>query len=238
MRDEYSDKGQAPSLETADRWLDAVFEEYRTIRAEASPARGSVLRFGFTILGAVIGLGVSLREKGILGGVILAGVVPFLVVFTLEFWISEVERSVRAGAFVAAIEKRLEKFFHPRPRPAGWENWLRLDRPTRRARRAWFVPQLGTDSEHPPAWFFRGFVVLVVLAFAYGVSVATGLHYLWHLDHRTWFWVCAGLAASILLFVVWRVVFALTSINERDKPPDPEVVWPDPSDPPESEPSA
>jgi len=114
-------------------WFTASLEEYKTLREESQAALDrqlSIVRFGVLVVGTLIGLGLKTRHDAFIGALVLTVFVPMSVYLVLSMYLAEVERSVRAGAVVAAIECKLGlSSSHERP-PIGWERWLRGLTPT------------------------------------------------------------------------------------------------------------
>lgn len=210
-----------------DQWFTAAIEEYRSLRSEAVKAREAqlrVLQLGVALIAALVGLGVGLRSEKVLAGLFLSVVVPVMVGLTFELWIGEIRRTVRAGAFVAAIEKRLALCFsdHALGPPMGWETWLR-----RKARRQTSWPGgeriAHSQQEHDSlilALVISGFLLVVGIG-----SFATGLHFLWDAREKSLTYAVA--AASGLLFIALfiRAYFAVHGIRLRDEAPLPQEVW-------------
>ena len=202
--------------------FDTIVEEYKSLRQEALSAREaqlSVLRFGVAILGVVAGVAVTEREDDVLSGILLGAVAPFIVLFTLEVWVAEVERSVRAGAFIASIERRVAKYFPDDSAPMGWENWLRR-------RRDWSqksVVVVATTSEQNRASIGRGVWIILFLVTVYVICWIGGSRSLdEHASYDIIFW--GGLGGLVLMVV--RVLFVLRGMVKRDQPPPIEQAWP------------
>ena len=117
------DKADAgPELE----WL---AREYDTLRQESLGSMGHMLQvisLGLAAFGFLSGAAsFAAKEAPIMAAVILGIGIPLLVVFTLFIWLGEMNRMVRAGTYIARIERvvneKLEK------RTIWWETWLRQE---------------------------------------------------------------------------------------------------------------
>jgi hypothetical protein len=204
-----------------------MLEEYRSLRSEAVKAREaqlSTLQLGVALVAALIGLGVTLRAEDFVGGGLLSVVVPVMVGLTFELWIGEVRRSVRAGAVVAAIEKRLALHFKNNPLgpPMGWEIWLRR----KTISDAWphKSKKQRSQQEHDSrvlALVISGFLFVVALG-----SCVLGLHFLWHNKYSDPTYIIGGVIGIGLILLVVRAGFAAHGIRLRDEPPEPDEVWP------------
>jgi hypothetical protein len=204
-------------------WYSAVLEEYRSLRSEAVTARDaqlSVLRLAVPLLAALIGLGVTLRSES-WGGLLLGITVPVIVILTFELWIGEIQRSIRAGAVVAAIEHRLGDLFKDSGLgpPMGWEKWLRSSTPA-----GW--PNTPTTSQQKKdsvvrALVISGFLLLIAIG-----SYVLGLHFLWHDDHRTTMYVVATVMGISLLLLGVRIRYAVRGLERRDEVPPADELWP------------
>lgn len=202
-------------------------EEYKSLRAEAVTARDaqlSVLRLAVPLLAALIGLGVTLRAESFLGAFLLSIVVPVIVILTFELWIGEIQRSVRAGAVVGAIEERLRKVFAESglAPPMGWELWLRNAAPG-----IW--PNMNRTSQQEResvirALIISGFLLLIALG-SYGL----GLHFLWHQEYKTLMYVTAGAVGVGLLLLGVRIYYAVRGLIHRNEIPNPQELWPEPT---------
>jgi hypothetical protein len=206
-------------------WYNAVFEEYRSLRAEAVSARDaqlSILALAIPLLAALLGLGVSLREESFLGGFLLSIIVPVVVFITFELLIGEIRRSIRAGAVVAAIEGRLgdvlgEPGVGP---PMGWERWLR--RPLSGG--SW--PYREKASQQKRDSVVRALVISLLLFFIAGGGYGLGLHFLWHYGYGTTAGIVAAAVGALLIVLVVRIAYAVRDLESRDAPPSAADVWP------------
>lgn len=205
-------------------WYSAVLEEYKSLRHEAVTARDaqlSVLRLAVPLLGALIGLGVTLKAEGVLGGFLLAILVPAIVVLTLEMWVGEIQRSVRAGSVVAAIEQRLAEVYseHRFGPPMGWERWLRSSAPP-----LWPTSRMRSQQQRESV----GHVLVIsgfLLFIAFG-SCALGLHFLWHDGHKTLMWGTLGAVGMAFLAAGIRVPRTLRGLARHSEVPAGQEVWP------------
>jgi hypothetical protein len=206
-----------------EKWYTAVLEEYKSLRTEAVTARGaqlSVLRLAVPLLAALIGLGVTLRKDTVVGGLLLGVAVPVIVALTFEMWIGEIQRSVRAGSVVAAIERRLGELFKDVEfgRPMGWEQWLReLAEPVFGKRQP--------RSQQQRESVFSAMVISVFLFLVAIVSFGLGLHFLWHNDEEPVMYVTAGVIGVGLALLFVRAFFAVKGIENRNVVPKAGELW-------------
>jgi hypothetical protein len=125
------------SSEQSERWLSTTLEEYKSLRQESLQAlaqQQTVLQFGLSVLGVLVGLAVQQADKEPLLSIILgAGFVPLVAVFVAIIWVGEFERLGRVGFHLATIEYAVTKEIG---RPAlWWESALQAARgPYRRLR--------------------------------------------------------------------------------------------------------
>lgn len=109
-------------------WMFVVMEEYKALRAESLTAiqmQQSVLRFGVAVLGIVLATGINVWGKFILSEFIFLFLAPTISYLLIVVWIGEVERMVRAGAFLARIEEKVNTVFNHTQKALEWESWLR-----------------------------------------------------------------------------------------------------------------
>jgi hypothetical protein len=206
-------------------WYIAVLEEYKSLRSEAVTARDaqlSVLRLGVALVAALIGLGVTLRSENFLGGILLSIVVPVFVILTFELWIGEIQRSVRAGAVVAAIEERLANIFRHEglAPPMGWELWLR----SRPHNPSW--PDSPRASQQQRDSVIRALVISGFLFFIALGSCILGIHFLWHDKYRAATYITGSVVGIGLVLLVVRAFFAMRGIRHRDAVPSSDELWP------------
>jgi hypothetical protein len=203
-------------------WYGALLEEYKSLRTEALTARDaqlSILRVAVPLLAALIGLGVTvgLEDETVVGGLVLAIAVPLVVALTFEMWFAEVKRSVRAGAVVAATERRLGGLFPSETRsPAGWELWLRSET----------VPRYGKKQERSQQQnesVFSAAVIFSFLALVAVIGSGVGLYFLWDYDL---FVLWAALCGCLVGFLPLRVGLAVRDIKRRNEVPSEDEVWP------------
>lgn len=197
-------------------WLRAVLGEYKSLRDEAVAARDAqlaVLRFGVAIIGALVALGLAGREQEPeLSGVMLCVLVPAVIFFVVELWVGEIQRSNRAGSFVATIERELARYFKDsrngsyRP-PMGWENWLRRD----------------GSGEYKRANNVRALVVSALFLFFMGGSYLVGLGVLREKHLDSYVAACTVAAVVILASLLVRATYVIGQIRS-ERPPDAEAV--------------
>ena len=107
-----------------------ALEEYKTLRQESLMAlerQHNILRFGIGLVGVLLGLGVQLESETVLATVLLVFFVPTLMVFTVILWMAEVERMVRAGAYIADLEGRINEAAGAGVVALAWETHLRQE---------------------------------------------------------------------------------------------------------------
>ena len=116
------------SLFSEKEWLSTTLEEYRAVRAEILAAfklQQQVIAFGVTVLAAATALGLNFLQKDPTVTVGLGLIAPLIALVVILVWVGELERMVRAGAWVSMIEQRLWNLFGELPPPLGWETALR-----------------------------------------------------------------------------------------------------------------
>jgi hypothetical protein len=211
--------------EIQSEWYSAVLEEYKSLRSEAVTARDAqlaTLRVAIPLLAALIGLGSALRSQSFVGGLVLSVAVPLIVFLTSEMLIGEINRSLRAGAVVGAIERRLADLFdgyEPGP-PMGWERWLRSqadDKP-------WGVRQRLSQQERDSlvrVLVISAFLLLVALG-----SYVVGLHFMWHDNCLTVMYITGSLMGAIFVAYGIRVYVGILAIRARHEIPPVSEIWP------------
>ena len=199
-------------------WLTVVLEEYKSLRAEAVAARDAqlaVLRFGVAIVGVVAAIGVSLRDReSVLAGAMLCVIVPGIVLFVVELWMGEIERTIRTGNFIAAIELQVSQHFQGRSvaPPMAWEGWLRR-----------------RDGDQPSAQQRASFVrTVVILCLFLSVSIGscTAGEFFMGSGNVIELWLFPFVTAVVLGSLITRVVFVYRRLRaESNKPLDPQEFW-------------
>lgn len=112
--------------------LGAVMEEYKTLRQESLSAidrQERVLASGTAVSGVVLGLGARASPGSSVSVVLLLVLAPGLGWLITIMWLGEVERMVRAGAYVSLIEQRVNKELGGGDAALGWESFLRREAP-------------------------------------------------------------------------------------------------------------
>ena len=208
-------------------WYGSVLEEYKSLRAEATSARDAqlaVLRLALPTLVALMGVGVSLREAELLGPFLLAFLVPISAIFTFELWIDELQRSVRAGAVVGAIELRLSDLFSKNEiaPPLGWELWLRTPDDRRRFK--------AVARQHRET-MLRVLTISMFLAVIAAVGFGLGIHF-WPTDSATGKTLVVTLVGLGFLVFAARIVHAVSTLRHYQEVPACEEIWPVASHPP------
>jgi hypothetical protein len=120
--------------ETLTRWLTAALAEYQSLRQESLQAQKeqqTILQYGITGVGILIGLALQLDAE-ILAILLLLYLVPLLGIFIISVWFTEIFRSLRAGTFISGLEAKINSVVGRSGAPAlEWESWLRA-RPKQR----------------------------------------------------------------------------------------------------------
>lgn len=109
-------------------WIEIALEEYKSVRAESFEAiktQQITLQIGITLVGAAVIAGLNLWKTDFLSEIIFLIFTPVLCYITLEIWIGEVARMMRAGYFASLIEKKISNAFPDHPDVLSFENWLR-----------------------------------------------------------------------------------------------------------------
>jgi len=129
------------------QWLIVILEEYKSLRTESLTSmqnQQSILRFGITALGVLLGLAFTVEDLtdrfAILTLLIPALSLVFFLIYGIEFG-----RMVRVGRYIENIERRINmkiKHFNNLKEPLGWEQWLefRVDNQTPRLPFYYSVP--------------------------------------------------------------------------------------------------
>lgn len=211
-------------------WYTAVLEEYNTLRAEslaALEAQLNVVRFGVALVGVLIALGVQLRDRGYLGGMVLTLFEPMVVLFTISYWLGEVERSTRAGAFVAAIECKYNRRLPDNWTALGWENYLRANLKEPSSKPFW-MPRFGRPAATERSLFIRLWVILGLFLLTVVFSAVLGVNFLHSSRHNGKLVAPAVVGASVFFVgAVVRAVVALRRVDENTKRPDEDIAWSD-----------
>lgn len=239
LRDEKNELGP-------EAWASAVLEEYKSLREESLAALDrqlGVVRFGMALVATLIALGIRTQRDKYVGGLTLTVFEPLVVCMVLAMWLGEVERSVRAGAFVAAIEAKLEMHTGAAIPALGWERWLRglgslaesnigedheapeegAKRPTRRRQEFALLRVVGT-------FFLFLFPTMIAMYIGNKTLSDCSVSELPEGEH------CYPVLADIALYgdliglVVLSVLFTVAYRRIRDlrKPPPVEEAWPTP----------
>lgn len=208
------------------QWYGAVMEEYKSLRAEAVTARDaqlSILRLALPLLVALIGIGVSQKKEDELLAGILLTIVPIIVGLTFELWLGQVQRTIRSGSFVAAIERRLGDLLGaetssdgmPLGSPLGWELWLR--RPDGDGNLFGRSPQQRESTESAVVTF--SFFVILALG-----SLALGVVFLFDYGTTTGT-ISLGMVPLVASYLLIRVRFAVLGLRDPEREPDVREIW-------------
>jgi hypothetical protein len=115
------------------RWLTTALAEYNSLRAEslqAQQAQQNILQFGIAGIAVLIGLGLQNNDE-FLSILVLLFLVPLLSIFIVSVWFVEIFRSLRAGMFIAYLEKNINSVLGGNVRALQWESWLNDHREAR-----------------------------------------------------------------------------------------------------------
>jgi hypothetical protein len=113
-------------------WLGVAIEEYRSLRAEALASidrQQRVLASGTATAGLLLGLGADAKPGSTVAVVLLLVLEPLLAWLVTAMWLGEVERMVRAGAFLSVLERKIAAHFPEQQPPLEWESRLRREAP-------------------------------------------------------------------------------------------------------------
>lgn len=106
-----------------------ISKEYELLREESLQSithRTQILSYGIggtTALGTAASIILSTGTRAFAAAALFAGAIPVVVYLTLAIWFGELERMVRAGNYLAAIEGDVNERFDQRV--LYWETWLR-----------------------------------------------------------------------------------------------------------------
>jgi hypothetical protein len=193
-------------------WLSSALSEYSSLRTEslqAMQAQQTILQFGITGVAVLTGLGLQSDDK-LLAILVLLFLVPLLSIFFVSIWFVEIFRSIRAGMYIACLEKKINAVIGGTVRALEWESWLR---------------------DHPEARMFTrdrmSFGILYIFNLA-GVVLAAYLAHSadFHLIHPLPIIAGFGLACAFLLVIgallyrryEKRVHSRIISLNEDLEP--------------------
>lgn len=114
-------------------WVEVAMEEYKSLRGEVSDSlknQQSIINYGITAIGLVIGFGANLWKESIPADAIFFIVIPILCHLIILLWNGEVNRMSRAGNFIKEIEGKINRVVKSKSPEIhedalSWENWLR-----------------------------------------------------------------------------------------------------------------
>jgi hypothetical protein len=86
-------------------------------------AQQTILQFGITGVAVLTGLGLQNDDK-LLAILVLLFLVPLLSIFFVSIWFVEIFRSIRAGMYIACLEKKINAVIGGNIRALEWESWL------------------------------------------------------------------------------------------------------------------
>lgn len=166
-------------------WIAVAMEEYKTLRQESQAAidrQERVLASGTAVTALVLGVGANAARGSTVSIVLLLVLAPLLACLVTIMWLGEVERMLRAGAYVSLIEQRVNSEFHGGKPALGWESFLRRRAPGGRR----------------ILWLYRAvFAILLSLASASAILGAAGL-----VEHGAIWVVVGGVVAGSLLIAL------------------------------------
>ena len=108
-------------------WHDVALEEYKALRAEVLTAmqmQYTTLTFGTATIGVLFGFGANVwkAKEPLAAEIVFLAAVPILAYLVLVIWMGELTRMIRAGAYVAFLEVRINRAVGERA--LGWETFL------------------------------------------------------------------------------------------------------------------
>jgi hypothetical protein len=118
--------------EAYSKWFDIVLCEYNSLRTEAIESlksQQSIINYGLTVIGVLIGFTGSIWMQKTIVEIIYIVFIPFLCNFITLTWNGEVNRMSRAGRYIKQIEDKINRMVKTQlqiDEPAlYWESYLR-----------------------------------------------------------------------------------------------------------------
>ena len=105
--------------------VNVVLEEYRTLRQEALTSMGtqqSILSFGTAALGILLAGAFNVFNEPLPAALVFLLFVPLLSDLVFVLWMTEVVRMLRAGYFLARVERRVDELMAHEDL-LSWERW-------------------------------------------------------------------------------------------------------------------
>lgn len=181
-------------------WLEAAFEEYKTIREESLTAmqmQQAVLRYGLAIIGLLIATALNTWDQLILSGTLLLVFLPVVCYLIVMIWIGEIGRMMRAGQYLYKLEKKINLKIDDQNPPLNWEIHLR---------------DFSNTGETPQLrWNYLA--ILGILFFFAAASVVLGNVRIW--EGFTFTFLLFINALETLVFVIALVVTVNTGMKFR-----------------------
>lgn len=174
-------------------WLPVALEEYKTLRLESIEAlkgQHSTLRVGTAAVGVVLASGFNLWDKTLLPDLIFLLFNPALCYIVLAVWIGEVARMMRAGSFLAGLEKKISAAFPDKPDVLSWENWLR-----------------SSSEENKTPQIKWNYLSIIALFFATALaSIAIGNYRIWGKLSPTLIYILNGIELIFFLIALVSIL--------------------------------
>lgn len=154
---------------------EALLKEYDTLRQESLDSinnRSQIVSFGLAAVG-VFAAAVFASERAAANAALVRLVfgigVPAISLLILYIWLGEVERMMRAGEFMVALEQRINRELDPASPTLAWEGHLR---------------SAGAQMKYP---------YLAVLVLFFGISVGSPVVAVLTVEFQGWkhWWVLA-----------------------------------------------
>lgn len=198
-------------------WIEVAMEEYKSLRGEISDSlknQHSIINYGITAIGLVIGFGANLWKETIPADIIFLIVIPILCHLIMLVWNGEVNRMSRAGNFIKDIEGKINtvvKSMSPEieEEALSWETWLRKYKDKNKANKTnktnWNYYSLIT-------LFLFINIVSVVLGFSHNLYISEG-------NWKAWFILFTLLNFSIysMHYVIFRRVKGIVKTEEQNE---------------------
>jgi hypothetical protein len=170
-------------------WVDVAMEEYKTLREESLSAIEQAqhsLQLGLAAIAAITAFGATKGTSGAtVQDVAIAVASPLVAALVGVLWLLEVRRAVRAGAYNARLEQRINRHFPNEKAALGWESEIQrqftgkgsytFDRAVLLTLFATTIPSVVVglvrlDKRHQEGWFWGALafdIALLLAAIAY-----------------------------------------------------------------------
>jgi hypothetical protein len=106
-------------------WVDVAMEEYKTLRQESLGSLEQAQRavqIGLAAIAAITAFGATSRSAGTFQDAAIVSAGPAVAALVWIIWLLEIERSMRAGRYIAQLEWRINASAPDEPPALGWEN--------------------------------------------------------------------------------------------------------------------